>query len=204
MTRPRLTQQERTERTRELLLDATIDCLVELGYARTSTNEICRRAGVSRGAQQHHFATKADLMAHAVDHLVTKLVASMSEHPPPSLPGPDRVAMGVDMLWQGYSGSLSTAVMELWVAARTDPELRAAMHPIDKALARRTSELFREMLGDQVPADQLDLPQRDVPLWLTVNLIRGLALDAMLGGDPARRELLLQEWKTIAVKTYGV
>jgi len=200
VTRPRLTQQERTERTRELLLDATVDCLVELGYARTSTNEICRRAGVSRGAQQHHFATKAELMANAIEHLVTKLLASMSEHPPASLPGPDRVAMGIDMLWQGYSGSLSTAVMELWVAARTDPELRAAMHPIDKGLARQTSELFREMLGDQVAPDQ---PQKDMPLWLTVNLIRGLALDAMLGGDPVRRDQLLQEWKTIAVKTYG-
>ncbi|MFI9381679.1 TetR/AcrR family transcriptional regulator [Kutzneria sp. NPDC052558] len=198
VTRPRLTQQERTERTRELLLDATVDCLVELGYARTSTNEICRRAGVSRGAQQHHFATKADLMAHAIEHLVSKLVASMSEYPSVSLPGPDRVAMGIDLLWQGYSGSLSTAVMELWVAARTDPELRAAMHPIDKALARRTGELFHEVLGDHAPPDQ-----PDVPLWLTVNLIRGLALDAMLGGDPTRRDQLLQEWKTIAVKTYG-
>jgi AcrR family transcriptional regulator len=202
VTRPRLTQQERTERTRELLLDATIDCLVELGYAKTSTNEICRRAGVSRGAQQHHFATKAELMANAIEHLVSKLLASMSEHPPASLPGPDRVAMGIDMLWQGYSGSLSTAVMELWVAARTDPELRAAMHPIDKGLARRTSELFREMLGDVAP-DQPDHAPKDEALWLTVNLIRGLALDAMLGGDPVRRDQLLQEWKTIAVKTYG-
>jgi AcrR family transcriptional regulator len=203
MTRPRLTQQERTERTRELLLDATIDCLVELGYARTSTNEICRRAGVSRGAQQHHFATKADLMACAVEHLVIKLVASMSEHPPTTLPGPNRVSEGIDMLWEGYSGSLSTAVMELWVAARTDPELRAAMHPIDKALARRTAELFREMVGERVSAAEPNGPRREIPLWLTVNLIRGLALDAMLGGDPGRREQLLREWKTIAVKAYG-
>lgn len=198
MTRPRLTQQERTERTRELLLDATIDCLVELGYARTSTNEICRRAGVSRGAQQHHFATKAELMAHAVEHLVNKLIARMSSGDHTTLPGPDRIGEGIEMLWRGYSGELSTAVMELWVAGRTDPELQKAMQPIDKALARKTTELFREMLGDQAPADRPDLP-----LWLTVNLIRGLALDSMLGGDPQRRKQLLDEWKTIAVKTYG-
>lgn len=197
MTRPRLTQQERTERTRELLLDATIDCLVELGYARTSTNEICRRAGVSRGAQQHHFATKAELMANAVEHLVNKIIARMSAHE--SISGPDRIAQGIEMLWRGYSGALATAVMELWVAGRTDPELQTAMQPIDKALARRTAELFREMLGDQVPGDRPELP-----LWLTVNLIRGLALDSMLGGDPERRKHLLDEWKTIASKTYGV
>nr|WP_025360177.1 TetR/AcrR family transcriptional regulator [Kutzneria albida] len=198
VTRPRLTQQERTERTRELLLDATIDCLVELGYARTSTNEICRRAGVSRGAQQHHFATKAELMASAVEHLVSKIIDRMTSGAREALTGPDRISQGIDMLWRGYSGSLSTAVMELWVAGRTDPELHTAMQPIDKALARRTAELFREMLGEQVAGDRPDLP-----LWLTVNLIRGLALDSMIGGDPARRRQLLDEWKTIAVKTYG-
>src|SRR4030081_3192822 len=54
------TQAERSEHTRELLLDATIDCLVEVGYARTTVHEICLRAGLSRGAQQHHFTTKAE------------------------------------------------------------------------------------------------------------------------------------------------
>src|SRR6266487_4699878 len=60
------TQAERSEHTRELLLDATIECLVEVGYARTTVHEICLRAGLSRGAQQHHFTTKAELMASAL------------------------------------------------------------------------------------------------------------------------------------------
>lgn len=198
MSRTGLTQQERTERTRARLLDATIDCLVELGYARTSTNEICRRAGVSRGAQQHHFATKADLMAEAVEHLVSKLIATMSTGPRPTLTGAAGIGECIEMLWRAYSGSLSTAVMELLVAGRTDAELRGAMQPIDKALARRTTELFHEMLGDHLPANRPDLA-----LWLTVNLIRGLAMEKMLGGDPARRKQLLEEWKTIAMRTYG-
>src|SRR3954468_10651590 len=67
------TQAERSEHTRELLLDATIECLVELGYAHTTVHEICLRAGLSRGAQQHHFTTKAELMANALEHLFARL-----------------------------------------------------------------------------------------------------------------------------------
>ena len=62
----RRTQAERTAETTAKLLDATADCLVERGYAGTSTVEVCRRAGVSRGALVHHFPSKDDLVAAAV------------------------------------------------------------------------------------------------------------------------------------------
>lgn len=191
--RQRLTQQERSDRTRELLLDATVECLVDLGYARTSMNEVCKRAGLSRGAQQHHFTTKAELMAAAVRHLVSRLSQQLRERAAAAPAGRQRIEQGIDLLWEGFSGPLSTAVMELWVAARTDPDLRAAMHPIDRELGRHTIELYRELLGDQVSPDRLESL-----FWLTVNLIRGLALDAMIGGDPTRRDHLLTEWKALA------
>src|SRR5229473_7754051 len=69
---PRRTQEERSASTRARLLDATISCLSELGYARTTTTEIAERAGVSRGAQLHHFPTKAELVTTAVEHLFEK------------------------------------------------------------------------------------------------------------------------------------
>src|SRR5882672_9007518 len=65
----RRTQEERSATTRALLLDATLECLTELGYARTTTTEIAERGGVSRGAQLHHFPTKAELVTEAVEHL---------------------------------------------------------------------------------------------------------------------------------------
>lgn len=195
--RGRRTQAERSEHTRGLLLDATIDCLVDLGYARTSVHEICKRAGVSRGAQQHHFATKAELMAHAVEHLTERLrresMASITELPH----GAARARLGIDLLWRAFSGKLSTAVLELWVAARTDPELRAAMRPVDRALGRSTLELYRAAAGPDVPAHRVE-----TMFWLTVNLTRGLALDAEIGGDRQRREQLLEEWKRIAATLY--
>jgi AcrR family transcriptional regulator len=197
-TRTHRTQAERSERTRAQLLESTIDCLLDLGYAGTSVNEICKRAGLSRGAQQHHFATKAELMAHALEYLVTKLGDQVLDAVQQLADDPDRIAKGIDLLWQSFSGTLSTAAMELWVAARTDPELRGAMLPVDRALGRTTFDLYRRLAWQDVPADRMD-----TLFWLTVNLTRGLAMDAMIGGDETRRTHLLEEWKRIATEVLG-
>ncbi|NIJ12764.1 AcrR family transcriptional regulator [Saccharomonospora amisosensis] len=191
------TQAQRRAETRAALLDATIDCLVELGYARSSMQEICSRAGVSKGAAQHHFAGKAQLMAAAVEHLATKLKQQRTPDAESLPDGPARVAAAIDLLWRAYSGTLASAAMELWVAARTDPELRAAMRPVDRALGRSTLEDLATLSGD--------LPRQNLETlyWLTVNLTRGLALDAELGGDPQRRAQLLEEWKRIATTLYA-
>lgn len=189
------TQAERSEQTRAQLFEATIECLIDLGYAGTSLNEICKRAGLTRGAQQHHFATKAELMAHALEYLVTKLRDQVMDDVHQLADDPDRVAKGIDLLWKSFSGTLSTAAMELWVAARTDPELRGAMLPVDRALGRATYDLYRELAWHDVPAERMD-----TLFWLTLNLVRGLAMDAMIGGDPVRRNHLLAEWQRIATE----
>ncbi|MFE6612369.1 TetR/AcrR family transcriptional regulator [Amycolatopsis sp. NPDC057786] len=190
------TQAERREQTRAALLDATIDCLVDLGYARTSVQEICARAGVSKGAVQHHFSAKAELMAAAVEHLTEKLRGRLAASITALPGGASGVAAAIDLLWEGYSGTLSTAATELWVAARTDPELREAIRPVDKALGRSTLEHVTAVAGD------LPKERAEILFWLTVNLTRGLALDAELGGDPKRRRQLLDEWKRVAVMLY--
>src|SRR4029078_1512929 len=69
MTRVRVPQEERSRAMRQRLLDATVECLVERGFAGTSTTLVSERAGVSRGAQLHHFPTKNDLVLAAVEHL---------------------------------------------------------------------------------------------------------------------------------------
>jgi AcrR family transcriptional regulator len=190
------TQQERSETTRTLLLDATIECLVELGYARTSVNEICKRAGVSRGAQQHHFTTKAELMTAAVEHLTLRSREAFLDTAECIPSGPARIETGIDLIWQGFSATLAPAFMELWIAARTDAELRESLRPVDRALGRSTLELYQSFAGELAPE------RVETLFWLTVNLIRGLAVDAEIGGDPARRAQLLDEWKRIAVAVY--
>src|SRR5947209_11961149 len=63
------TQQQRRDEPRGALLDAAVESLIEVGFARTTTLEVQRRANVSRGALLHHFPSKAGLLVAAVDHL---------------------------------------------------------------------------------------------------------------------------------------
>jgi AcrR family transcriptional regulator len=197
-TRKHRTQAERSERTRELLLDATVECLVELGYAHTTVQEICQRAGLSRGAQQHHFTTKADLMTSALEHLFSRLSAQILSATAELPPGPGRIGVGIDQLWTAYSGTLSTAAVELWVAARTDPELRRSLLPVDRALGHATLRFYRHIVGTDI-----DEQRTETLLLLTVNLVRGLALDAMIGGDEHRRTALLAEWKSLMLTEFA-
>ena len=70
-------QQDRSRVTRERLVEAAIECLAEMGYAATSTNAVCERAGLSRGAQLHHFPSKHELLAGAVEHLLLTQIANI-------------------------------------------------------------------------------------------------------------------------------
>src|SRR5580704_11791850 len=98
--RTRRTQAERRATTRSALLDATIDALVEYGYANVTSAQIVQRAGVSRGAQAHYFSTKAELVVEALRHLTDKLVADLEEHPIKQAGSDtDRYAAILDRLW---------------------------------------------------------------------------------------------------------
>ena len=69
-----MSREQRGARTRQQLLNATIECLAELGYARMSTNDVVRKTGVSRGALAHHFPSKAHLVAEAAAFLIDKRI----------------------------------------------------------------------------------------------------------------------------------
>src|SRR5437868_14953598 len=131
------TQQQRRDETRRALLDAAVESLIDVGFARTTTLEVQRRAKVSRGALLHHFPSKAELLVAAVDHLAEmrarELKAFASQLPPadePALPSPGgdaRTDAVLGLLWQCFSGTFFQVAMELRTAARTDPELRRVL-----------------------------------------------------------------------------
>src|ERR1700686_4637502 len=91
-------QDERSAETRRRLLDATVACLFERGYAGTHTTEIANRAGVSRGAELHHFPKKDELVVSALEHVFELRLIEMSAaivEPPPGR-REDRIAMLTD------------------------------------------------------------------------------------------------------------
>ena len=122
--RERVPQAERRRVTRGKLLDATIESLIDVGYPRTTTVEVGERAGLSRGAQLHHFPSRADLLVAAIEHLADERSKEFEAELRARLEkGDEPVDAMVDMLWTMFSGPLYWAVVELMVAARTDPEL---------------------------------------------------------------------------------
>jgi AcrR family transcriptional regulator len=167
----RRSQAERSAATRQALLDATIACLVEDGYANTTTSRIAERAGVSRGAHLHHFQTRQALVAAAMEHLAERrgeqLLAAAEKLPA----GRERLAQGLDLLWASYASPLYQAALDLWTDGRTDPELRERLAPVERDLDRQTLRLSRELFGEI--AEQ---PGFEGLIELAHATMRGLAL----------------------------
>src|ERR1043165_7010842 len=119
------TQEERSAAMRSRLLDATIDCLVDYGYSGTTTTRVAERAGVTRGAQVHHFPTKADLVTAAVRDIAHRRARLADERMDELTTSADPVGDTLDLLWEIHQGPVFAASTELLMAARTDAELRA-------------------------------------------------------------------------------
>ena len=197
----RRTQEERSAETRTRLLDATVDCLIDLGYADTTTTVIAERAGVSRGAQLHHFPTKAELVAAAVEHLARRIGEDL-HHEAAKLPADgDRVSAAVDLLWSRFSTPLFPAFLELLVAARTDAELRKHLKAVEERLAHSMQRQVEEVFG---PASS-KTPGHALAIDLTLNLMYGMALQRVLASPDARqlkrRELaMVSAWKGVVTR----
>jgi AcrR family transcriptional regulator len=211
-TAARAPQQERSRATQQRLLEATVECLVEFGWSGASTTVIAERAGVSRGAQLHHYPTRAALVLAAVEHLAERRaaeirteaeadIAKAAAHPGDKAPIGDNVAVlagdterrvdrVIDMLAAAFTGPLFVAALEVWVAARTDPDLRAALVPLEARVGREMHRLAVDLLG----ADETKPGVREA-VQATLDLLRGLGVANLLSDDSHRREQLLGTWK---------
>lgn len=182
-------QQQRSRSTQQRVLAATIDCLVERGWSGTTTTLVAERAGVSRGAQLHHYPTKSALVLAAVEHLADRRTTELRAEAAALPAGGDRVAGTVRLLSTLFTGPLFTAALEVWVAARTDPTLRAALVPVEARFGREAHRLTVGLLG----ADESHPGVREA-VQATLDLMRGLGVASLLTDDSARRARLLAQW----------
>jgi len=190
----RRTQEERSAATRGRLLDATLECLAELGYARTTTTEIAERGGVSRGAQLHHFPTKAELVTEAMAHLFDRRDREFRDAFQRLPDDAERGPTAVDLLWSMVAGPTFHAWLELVVAARTDAQLK----PKVAALTARFGESVSRTFGELFPRPPGSAPYWDLMPSLTFAFLQGLALDAMAGSDRNEIEAALEIWRQLA------
>ncbi len=188
--RERVPQAQRRRVTRGKLLDATIESLVERGYARTTTVEVGERTGLSRGTQLHHFPSRADLLVAAIEHLADERSKDFeAEVEARFAQGDDPVDAMVDVLWVMFSDPIYWATIELMVAARTDPELLEKLEAFERSLGGRIYATFKERTHRQ---------GRDVKasLEMTLYFMRGLAMERIFRQNEAHYTRLVNRWKS--------
>lgn len=182
-------KQDRSRATRERLLEATVASLAESGWARTTVASVAARAGVSRGAAQHHFRTREELGTAAIRHMsevrLTPVRSALG--PPPQ--GIDRTRWALDQICAIYTSTLFTAALHVWSEAAVDPELRAQVIPLERVLAREAYRLAVTLLG----VDGDDARVRPLVSGI-LDLARGLGLANILTDDSARRARILDAW----------
>ena len=187
-------QQDRSRATRRRLLEAAVECLAEVGWNGSTVSVVAERAGVTRGATQHHFPTREDLFTAAVEHMAAQrleAVRATADRLPPA--GSARTEAVVGMLVELYTGQLFRAALHLWVAAATDEApLRERITVLEDRVGREAHRAAVEFLG----ADESAAGVRET-VQATMDLVRGLGLADLLTDDSARRARVVAQWSKI-------
>jgi len=183
-------QQDRGWATRARLLEAAVSCLAELGWAGATVSVIASRAGVSRGATQHYFRTREDLLTAALAHVADVRLAEIRREAallPSSAHHRTRDVVG--LLVRLYSGPLFRAALQIWAAASASDGLRELVLPLEASLGREAHKVAIELLR----ADE-SVPGVHEAVQATLDLARGLGLAGTLADDSRRRERVIGQW----------
>lgn len=188
-------QQDRSRATRARLLEAAITCLAELGYQASTVAVVAERAGVSRGAAQHHFPTREALFTAALEH-VTAIRADEMRRELAELSAAPDTATVIELVFTLFTGTLFRAALALWVAAANEPALREQVIPLEARMGRDVHRVVVELLG----ADERILGVRET-VQASLDLARGLGLANLLTDDSRRRSRIAAQWARIVDAT---
>ncbi|MFF2553938.1 TetR/AcrR family transcriptional regulator [Nocardia sp. NPDC058058] len=192
MATPHEPKQDRSRATRQRLLEATIDCLAETGWAAATVAVVAERAGVSRGAAQHHFPTREELITAALDYMFdTRMAQSLADAQAIGevAEGQGRTEAVVTALVEGYTTTFFKAALQVWTHAAADPALRERIVPMEARFGRVSHRMAVEALG----VDDSD-PVAHHLVQATLDLARGLGLADILTDDSLRRKEIVQQW----------
>ncbi|MFC8144352.1 TetR/AcrR family transcriptional regulator [Streptomyces paradoxus] len=192
----RVPKQDRSRATRQRLLEAAVSCLAEHGWAGSTVSVVAERAGVSRGAAQHHFPTREDLFTAAVEYVAEERSTALRALFPEGAAG-DRHAV-VAALVDLYTGPLFRAALHLWVAASNEEQLRPRVTELESRVGRETHRIAVDLLA----ADESVPGVRETVQGL-LDMARGLGLANLLTDDAARRERVVAQWAGLLEETLG-
>ncbi|MEU6179305.1 TetR/AcrR family transcriptional regulator [Streptomyces coeruleorubidus] len=192
----RVPKQDRSRATRQRLLEAAVACLAEHGWAGSTVSVVAERAGVSRGAAQHHFPTREDLFTAAVEYVAEERSTALRALFPEGAAG-DRHAV-VAALVDLYTGPLFRAALHLWVAASNEDQLRPRVTELESRVGRETHRIAVDLLA----ADESVPGVRETVQGL-LDMARGLGLANLLTDDAVRRERVVEQWAGLLEQALG-
>ena len=199
MSEPEGRREQQRLATRQRILRAAVESFQALGYAATTTLEVQRRAGVSRGALLHHFPTRPQLVAAAIAELVRMNGAASREALAEAAADLDPVDRARRALSLMVSRPAFGIEMELWMAARSDAELRSHLRDAERAAMKDWQEGLDEMFGPELVAH----PAYPAVIAVTTPLMRGLAVTRSLAAGTTTLERSLDAWAAFARQALG-
>jgi AcrR family transcriptional regulator len=170
----RRTQAERTAATRERIMRAVVESIAEIGFQKTTANEITRRAGVTWGAVQHHFGGKDGILDAVLEESFDRFAARLAEVPTNGASLAERVSAFVDIAWAHFGSPDYRSTFEILLNYTQDT---------DDGVPIWESEMFSawNRVWSKIFAD-VNLPRRKTVALqaFSISLVSGMAALAML------------------------
>jgi len=187
----RRTQAERSEETRERILKAASNLIRKRGYARFRTAEVSAEAGLSRGAQLHHFPTK-DALVVATLEFVFKQAQELSRKRASAVNRPrDLIEAVIADAREFFFSEHFMVAIDIVLSTSTDHAVRRRILEISRKARRPVETAWTEaLLASGVPAAL----SADI-VALTLSLVRGMALRTLWDNDPKWFDELFRLWK---------
>jgi AcrR family transcriptional regulator len=186
--RPGSRQESKSSDMRETILEATLDCLANNGYANTTNSLVCEQAGISRGAMLHHYRTRQDLIVSTIEYAFYRHLSNFSRLVS-GLADSDRAnrnhAIAID--WHLCLTREYKAYQELQMASRTNPELRKVFQP----RARQHDLVWKEELLKVFPEWRQDMRKLEMGRRFVRSLLDGMSLNREQWKDPSVEWVLL-------------
>jgi TetR/AcrR family transcriptional repressor of uid operon len=172
--------QQRSQETRERILRAAQQVFARAGYDATSVAEICREAGVSKGALYHHFPTKQSVFLALLEEWLTDIDAGIEALRQDALDMPQALLQMAGLtrhIFNAADGRL-TMFLEFWSQASLDPTVwQATIAPY-----RRYHRFFASLIQEGIEAGSMREVDSEVAAHLIVSVAVGLLLQGLL--DP--------------------
>ncbi len=189
------------EETRIKLLEATVDCLNKLGFHRTTTPEVCRRAGVAQGTFFYHFKSKEGVMVALAAHIHAMLLVQTEDYYV-SMAGEEptaRISKLLDYIWQtDHTGRYNIALKEISMAARSDKKLTRRLKPNAEENVKLISDRWAYYLFSANPDLPLEMVKDMVYIFIT-----GIAT-AIGDRDMEYQQSVFEAWKRTIIPMIGV